>query len=150
MQEVRGKAWTVVGRLWCWRRSGSLSVSSFPARVLHHADVLAVGVQYAKAMGMRVIAVDGGDDKRKLCLDKLGAEEYIDFTKEKDIPAKVTELTKVWMLRRVECAKQIADALHLVWRPWSDRFRCRCIIVQGRTKRRKSSIQNSNVVGSSC
>lgn len=77
----------------------------------HHADVLAVGVQYAKAMGMRVIAVDGGDDKRKLCLDKLGAEEYIDFTKEKDIPAKVTELTKVWMFREVECAHPPAEPL---------------------------------------
>jgi D-arabinose 1-dehydrogenase-like Zn-dependent alcohol dehydrogenase len=43
-----------------------------------------VGVQYAKAMGMRVIAVDGGDDKKKLCSD-LGAEKYIDFTQEKDI-----------------------------------------------------------------
>lgn len=56
--------------------------------------LLKVGVQYAKAMGMRIIAVDGGDDKRKLCLDQLGAEIYIDFTKEKDIPAKVTEITK--------------------------------------------------------
>jgi propanol-preferring alcohol dehydrogenase len=36
-------------------------------------------VQYAKAMGMRVIAIDGGEEKRKLCKD-LGAEEYIDFT----------------------------------------------------------------------
>jgi len=52
------------------------------------------GVQYAKAMGQRVIAIDGGDDKRKLCIDKLGAEIYIDFTQEKDIPAKVTEITK--------------------------------------------------------
>lgn len=31
---------------------------------------------------------------RKLCLEKLGAEEYIDFTQVKDIPAKVKELTK--------------------------------------------------------
>jgi Zinc-binding dehydrogenase len=37
-------------------------------------------VQYAKAMGMRVIAIDGGDEKRDLC-KKLGAEEFIDFTK---------------------------------------------------------------------
>jgi len=36
-------------------------------------------VQYAKAMGMRVIAIDGGEEKRKLCKD-LGAEEFIDFT----------------------------------------------------------------------
>lgn len=42
---------------------------------------------------MRIIAVDGGDDKSKLCKE-LGAEEFIDFTKVKDIPAKVMELTK--------------------------------------------------------
>lgn len=35
-------------------------------------------VQYAKAMGMRIIAIDGGDDKKELC-KRLGAEEYIDF-----------------------------------------------------------------------
>lgn len=33
------------------------------------------GIQYAKHMGMRVIAIDGGDAKRDLCL-KLGAEKY--------------------------------------------------------------------------
>lgn len=31
-------------------------------------------------MGMRPIAVDGGDEKKEMCL-KLGAEEFIDFTK---------------------------------------------------------------------
>jgi propanol-preferring alcohol dehydrogenase len=49
-------------------------------------------VQYARAMGMRVIAIDGGKEKEELC-KKLGAEHYIDFTVEKDIPAKVMELT---------------------------------------------------------
>ena len=29
----------------------------------------------------------------KLCIDQMGAEQYIDFTQEKDIPAKVKELT---------------------------------------------------------
>ena len=51
-----------------------------------------VGVQYAKAMGMRVIAVDAGDDKRKLCIDQLGAEEYIDFTQTKDMATDVTKV----------------------------------------------------------
>ncbi|KAF2464403.1 alcohol dehydrogenase [Lindgomyces ingoldianus] len=51
-----------------------------------------LAVQYAKAMGMRVIAVDGGDAKRDLCL-KLGAEKFIDFTTTKDIPAEVTKIT---------------------------------------------------------
>ena len=41
---------------------------------------------------MRVIAIDGGDEKRDLC-KSLGAEEFIDFTTCKDIPARVMELT---------------------------------------------------------
>lgn len=51
-----------------------------------------LGVQYAKAMGMRVIGVDGGEEKRKLCKD-LGAEEYIDFEQVKDIPGEVMKIT---------------------------------------------------------
>lgn len=50
------------------------------------------GVQYAKAMGMRVIAIDGGEEKGKLCKE-LGAEGYIDFTQVQNIPARVMELT---------------------------------------------------------
>ena len=38
-----------------------------------------LALQYAKAMGMRPIAVDGGDAKKDLCL-KLGAEEYLDLS----------------------------------------------------------------------
>jgi propanol-preferring alcohol dehydrogenase len=49
-------------------------------------------VQYAKAMGMRVIAIDGGDEKRELC-KKLGAEVFIDFMTVKDIPAEVVKTT---------------------------------------------------------
>ncbi|KAJ7684222.1 chaperonin 10-like protein [Mycena polygramma] len=37
-----------------------------------------LGIQYAVALGMRVIAIDTGDVKRDLCL-KLGAEKWIDF-----------------------------------------------------------------------
>lgn len=40
---------------------------------------------------MRAIAIDGGDAKRDLCI-KMGAEEFIDFTKEKDVPAKIKEI----------------------------------------------------------
>lgn len=49
------------------------------------------GVQLAAAMGMRPIVVDGGDQKKDLCL-KLGAEAYVDFKSEKDVPAKVKEI----------------------------------------------------------
>jgi D-arabinose 1-dehydrogenase-like Zn-dependent alcohol dehydrogenase len=39
-------------------------------------------------MGMRVIAIDGGDAKRDLCLS-LGAEKFIDFTTTKDITSEI-------------------------------------------------------------
>ena len=34
--------------------------------------------QYAKAMGLRIIAIDGGKEKEDMC-HNLGAETYIDF-----------------------------------------------------------------------
>ncbi|KAJ6053742.1 uncharacterized protein N7446_009754 [Penicillium canescens] len=48
--------------------------------------------QYAKAMGLRVIAIDGGDEKRGMC-ERLGAEAYIDFTKSKDLVEDVKAAT---------------------------------------------------------
>jgi len=51
-----------------------------------------LGIQYAKAMGMRVIGIDGGEEKGKLC-KSLGAEEYLDFTTVKDMTAEVTRIT---------------------------------------------------------
>jgi propanol-preferring alcohol dehydrogenase len=51
-----------------------------------------LGIQYAKAMGMRVIAIDGGEEKGTLC-KSLGAEEYLDFTTVKDVTAEVTRIT---------------------------------------------------------
>ncbi|GAB1192827.1 hypothetical protein APSETT444_002024 [Aspergillus pseudonomiae] len=55
-----------------------------------------LAIQYARAMGMRVLAIDGGDEKRELC-EKLGAEAYIDFQKFKaptDIKDEVMRITK--------------------------------------------------------
>lgn len=49
-------------------------------------------VQYARAMGMRVIAIDGGDAKRDLC-KKLGAEHFIDYEQTKDIQAEIMKIT---------------------------------------------------------
>jgi propanol-preferring alcohol dehydrogenase len=51
-----------------------------------------LAIQYAKAMGLRVLAIDGGDDKDKLCKD-LGAEVFIDFMKTKDIVADIVKAT---------------------------------------------------------
>jgi propanol-preferring alcohol dehydrogenase len=43
-------------------------------------------------MGMRVIAIDGGDSTRDMCLS-LGAEKFIDFTTTSDILSEVTKIT---------------------------------------------------------
>lgn len=51
----------------------------------------ALAVQYARAMGYRVVAVDGGEKRRKQCLG-AGAEAYVDFEKE-DIKETVDKLT---------------------------------------------------------
>jgi propanol-preferring alcohol dehydrogenase len=50
-----------------------------------------MGVQLAKAMGMRVVGVDGGDDKKALCM-KLGCEAFVDFTKVKDVAEEVVKI----------------------------------------------------------
>jgi propanol-preferring alcohol dehydrogenase len=49
-------------------------------------------VQVAKAMGIRCIAIEGGDEKRALCME-LGAEEYIDFASGIDVEARIKTIT---------------------------------------------------------
>ncbi|OJD34339.1 alcohol dehydrogenase [Diplodia corticola] len=51
-----------------------------------------LGVQYARVMGMRTIAVDVGPEKEELC-KKLGAEAYIDALKCEDLAAEVMKIT---------------------------------------------------------
>ncbi|PUU79711.1 hypothetical protein B9Z19DRAFT_978392, partial [Tuber borchii] len=45
-------------------------------------------VQYAKAMSLRVIAIDTGSEKQEMCLNTLGAVEFVDFAKG-DVVANV-------------------------------------------------------------
>lgn len=52
-----------------------------------------LAIQYARAMGLKVIAIDGGQDKRQLCLE-LGADAYVDFFEAKDnLVQQVVEIT---------------------------------------------------------
>lgn len=44
-------------------------------------------------MGLRVIAVDSGEDKRNLCLE-LGAEKWIDFREIVDLAAEINSVTE--------------------------------------------------------
>lgn len=48
--------------------------------------------QYAKAMGLRIIAIDGGEEKKEMCV-KLGAEAYVDFTTSSDLVKDVQAAT---------------------------------------------------------
>ncbi|KAG7448418.1 uncharacterized protein BT62DRAFT_985772 [Guyanagaster necrorhizus] len=51
-----------------------------------------LAVQYARARGLRVIAIDSGAEKKKLCLS-LGAEVWIDFKESKNIVDDVKAAT---------------------------------------------------------
>jgi len=51
-----------------------------------------LAVQYAKAMGYLVVGIDGGADKAKSA-KSLGADAFVDFTKDKDVVAKIQEIT---------------------------------------------------------
>lgn len=50
------------------------------------------GVQLAKAMGLRAVAIDTGDDKKKLCLETAGAEHFIDFKKVDNVAEEVVKV----------------------------------------------------------
>ncbi len=51
-----------------------------------------IAIQYAKAMGLDPIAIDGGNEKRDLCMS-LGASAYVDFQTTKDLVADVRAAT---------------------------------------------------------
>nr|CFW93884.1 alcohol dehydrogenase 3 [Blastobotrys adeninivorans] len=51
-----------------------------------------LAIQYAKAMGLKVAAIDGGAEKRQLCLD-LGASVYVDFMNTQDLVKDVLDIT---------------------------------------------------------
>ncbi|KAH9939548.1 GroES-like protein [Amylocystis lapponica] len=51
-----------------------------------------LAVQYAVAMGLRVLAIDTGAEKQALCT-KLGAERWIDFAQTRDLVADIKAAT---------------------------------------------------------
>ena len=51
-----------------------------------------LAIQYGKAMGYRVLGIDGGPGKEELC-KRLGCEAFVDFTKTKSIGKDVVEIT---------------------------------------------------------
>ncbi|EMC98009.1 hypothetical protein BAUCODRAFT_410661 [Baudoinia panamericana UAMH 10762] len=49
--------------------------------------------QYARAMGLRTIAIDSGDDKKKMCMEQLGSYAFVDFATSKNVVKEVQEAT---------------------------------------------------------
>ncbi|KAA6406717.1 MAG: alcohol dehydrogenase 1 [Lasallia pustulata] len=49
--------------------------------------------QYAKAMGLRIIAIDAGDEKKEMT-NKLGAESFVDFSKSDNVVKDVQAATE--------------------------------------------------------
>jgi len=50
--------------------------------------------QYAKAMGLRTIAIDAGEEKRKMCLEQLGSYAFIDYSTSQNIIKDVQAATE--------------------------------------------------------
>lgn len=50
--------------------------------------------QYAVAMGLRVIAIDSGEEKKKMCLEQLGASTFVDFATSKNVVKDVQAATE--------------------------------------------------------
>ncbi|KAI0138676.1 alcohol dehydrogenase [Hypoxylon sp. NC0597] len=51
-----------------------------------------LAIQYAKAMGLHTIAIDGGEEKGQMC-KSLGSEDYIDFSTTKNLVQAVKNAT---------------------------------------------------------
>lgn len=49
--------------------------------------------QYGKAMGLRILAVDAGEEKKKMCMEQLGCDSFVDFKESKDLVKAVQEST---------------------------------------------------------
>lgn len=49
--------------------------------------------QYAKAMGLRTIAIDSGEEKKKMCRD-LGSYAFVDFATSKNVVKDVQAATE--------------------------------------------------------
>jgi len=50
--------------------------------------------QYAKAMGLRVIGIDTGDEKKEMVTGQLGAQHFVDFAKSRNVVKDVQACTE--------------------------------------------------------
>ena len=50
--------------------------------------------QYAQAMGLKTIAIDSGEEKRKMCTEQLGSYAFVDFAESKNVVKDVQAATE--------------------------------------------------------
>ncbi|USW57271.1 Putative alcohol dehydrogenase, zinc-type, GroES-like superfamily, NAD(P)-binding domain superfamily [Septoria linicola] len=50
--------------------------------------------QYARAMGLKTIAIDSGDEKKKMCLEQLGSYAFVDFATSQNVVKDVQAATE--------------------------------------------------------
>lgn len=50
--------------------------------------------QYARAMGLKTIAIDSGDEKKKMCMEQLGSYAFVDFAKSQNVVKDVQAATE--------------------------------------------------------
>ena len=53
-----------------------------------------IACQYAHAMGLKVLAIDGGEEKKEMCLNKLKVEKFVDFMNTSDLVKEVQSATE--------------------------------------------------------
>ena len=53
-----------------------------------------IACQYAKAMGLKVIGIDTGDDKKQAVTGQLGAKAFVDFATSKNVVKDVQAATE--------------------------------------------------------
>ena len=103
MEEMKDRGGVeVLGPTLCAGVTAYKAVSNTEARPGDWVVVVGAGgglghfaVQYAQAKGMRVVAVDSGDAKRKMLVERyhVPAEHWVDF-KQVDVVQKVMDLTE--------------------------------------------------------
>ncbi|KAL2847069.1 chaperonin 10-like protein [Aspergillus pseudodeflectus] len=74
-------------------RAAHLSPGSWVVVLGAAGGVGHIGVQIARALGMRVIGIDGSTERRNLCMQS-GCEAFIDFVTSPDVKAEVMDLTE--------------------------------------------------------
>ncbi|PUU74200.1 hypothetical protein B9Z19DRAFT_1133735 [Tuber borchii] len=74
--------------------NGSCGPANFASQTIAIVDAGggpgSLGVQYANAMGFRVIAINTGSETQEIFLSTLGAEEFLDFAKGLPLKARIS------------------------------------------------------------